>query len=59
MMKILYGALAAIVIGVVGFFGFQFYTQHRVASEVEAVFDQIRATGAKRSEEHTSELQSQ
>jgi hypothetical protein len=49
MMKILYGALAAIVIGVGGFFGFQFYTQHRVASEVEAVFDQIRATGAKAS----------
>jgi hypothetical protein len=49
MMKIVYGALAAIVIGVGGFFGFQFYTQHRVASEVEAVFDQIRATGAKAS----------
>jgi hypothetical protein len=49
MMKILYGALAAIVIGVGGFFGFQFYTQYRVAGEVEAVFDQIRATGAKAS----------
>jgi hypothetical protein len=49
MVKILYGALAAIVIGVGGFFGFQFYTQHRVAGEVEAVFDQIRATGAKAS----------
>lgn len=49
MMKIVYGALAAIVIGVGGFFGFQFYTQHRVAGEVEAVFDQIRATGAKAS----------
>jgi hypothetical protein len=49
MVKVLYGALAAIVIGVGGFFGFQFYTQHRVASEVEAAFDQIRATGAKAS----------
>ena len=49
MMKIVYGALAAIVIGVGGFFGFQFYTQHRVAGEIEAVFDQIRATGAKAS----------
>jgi hypothetical protein len=49
MMKILYGALAAIVIGVGGFFGFQLYTQYRVAGEVEAVFDQIRATGAKAS----------
>jgi hypothetical protein len=47
MMKIVYGALAGIVIGVGGFFGFEFYTQHRVAGEVEAVFDQIRATGAK------------
>ena len=49
MMKIVYGALAGIVIGVGGFFGFQFYAQHRVAGEVEAVFDQIRATGAKAS----------
>jgi hypothetical protein len=49
MVKVLYGAIAAIVIGVGGFFGFQFYTQHRVASEVEAVFDQIRPTGAKAS----------
>jgi hypothetical protein len=49
MVKVLYGALAGIVIGVAGFFGFQFYTQYRVASEVEAVFDQIRATGAKAS----------
>jgi hypothetical protein len=49
MVKILYGALAAIVIGVGGFFGFQFYTQHRVVGEVEAVFEQIRATGAKAS----------
>ena len=49
MMRIVYGALAGIVIGVGGFFGFQFYTQYRVAGEVEAVFDQIRATGAKAS----------
>ena len=49
MVRILYGALAAIVIGVGGFFGFQFYTQHRIASEVEVAFEQIRATGAKAS----------
>jgi hypothetical protein len=49
MVKVLYGTLAGIVIGVVGFFGFQFYTQYRVASEIEAAFDQIRATGAKAS----------
>jgi hypothetical protein len=49
MVKILYGALAAIVIAAGGFFGFQFYAQHRVTSEVEAAFEQIRATGAKAS----------
>ena len=49
MIKILYGALAAIVIVVGGFFGFQLYTQHRIASEVEAAFDQIRAAGGKAS----------
>ena len=49
MTKILYGALAALVVAVGGFFGFQFYAQHRVANEVEAAFEQIRATGAKAS----------
>jgi hypothetical protein len=49
MTKILYGALAAIVVAVGGFFGFQLYAQHRVANEVEAAFEQIRATGAKAS----------
>jgi len=49
MVKFLYGALTAIVIAVGGFFGFQFYTQHRAAGEVEAAFEQIRATGAKAS----------
>ncbi len=49
MTKILYGAIAAIVVAVGGFFGFQFYAQHRVANEVEAAFEQIRATGAKAS----------
>ena len=49
MTKILYGAIAAIVVAVGGFFGVQFYAQHRVANEVEAAFEQIRATGAKAS----------
>ena len=49
MTKILYGAIAAIVVAVGGFFGFQFYVQHRVTNEVEAAFEQIRATGAKAS----------
>ena len=49
MVKILKGLAAAVVIAVGGFFGFEFYTQHRVASEVEAAFAQIRAGGGKAS----------
>ncbi|HTB04245.1 MAG TPA: hypothetical protein VK804_27575 [Bradyrhizobium sp.] len=49
MAKILIGVVAALVIAAGGFFGFQFYIQHRVAGEVEAAFEQIRATGAKAS----------
>jgi hypothetical protein len=44
MIKILIDLVAAIVIAAGGFFGFQFYVQHRVAGEVEAASDQIRAT---------------
>ncbi|HEY5130686.1 MAG TPA: hypothetical protein VIJ35_25950 [Bradyrhizobium sp.] len=43
------GVVAAILIAVGGFFGFQLYTQYRVANEIEAAFEQIRATGAKAS----------
>ena len=46
MKKILIGLVAAVVVAAGGFFGFQFYVQHRVAREVEAGFDQIRATGS-------------
>jgi hypothetical protein len=49
MAKILIGLLAAIVIAVVGFFGFQLYVQHRAAAEVETAFEQIRSSGAKAS----------
>jgi hypothetical protein len=49
MVKILSGLAAAIVIAVGGFFGFQFYTQHRITSEVEAALEQIRAAGGKAS----------
>lgn len=49
MVKILLGLVAAIVIAIAGFFGFQFYVQHRIAGEVEAAFEQIRATGGKAS----------
>ncbi len=49
MVKILMGLAAAVVIAVGGFFGFEFYMQHRVAGEVDAAFEQIRATGGKAS----------
>ncbi|KJC59748.1 hypothetical protein UP10_16525 [Bradyrhizobium sp. LTSPM299] len=49
MKKILLGLIAVVVVAVGGFFGFNFYVQHRVEGEVEAAFAQIRATGAKAS----------
>jgi hypothetical protein len=49
MLKVLMGLVAAVVIAVAGFFGFEFYMQQRVAGEVEAAFEQIRASGAKAS----------
>jgi hypothetical protein len=49
MIKALTGLIAAIVVAVGGFFGFQFYTQHRITSEIDAAFEQICATGAKAS----------
>jgi len=49
MVKILISLIAAIVIAVGIFFGFQFYTEHRIASELDVAFEQIRATGGKAS----------
>jgi hypothetical protein len=49
MVKFLIGVLAAIAVAAGGFFGFEFYTQHRVAGEVDAAFAQIRAGGGKAS----------
>lgn len=49
MLKILIGLLAAVVVAAGGFFGFQLYMQQRVAGEVEAAFEQIRAGGGKAS----------
>ena len=49
MVKILTGLVAVVAIAVGGFFGFQFYTQHRIAGEVEAAFEQLRAAGGKAS----------
>ncbi|MEH2498300.1 hypothetical protein V1294_004779 [Bradyrhizobium sp. AZCC 1678] len=49
MVKILMGLAAAVVIAVGGFFGFEYYTQQRIAGEVETAFEQIRAGGGKAS----------
>lgn len=49
MVRIMMGLVAAIVIVAGGFFGFQFYAQHRAEAEVEAAFAQIRAAGGKAS----------
>jgi len=49
MVKVLVGLAAAVVIAVGGDFGYEFYTQHRIASEVESAFEQIRAGGGKAS----------
>jgi hypothetical protein len=49
MKKVLLGLSAAILVAAAGYFGFDFYLQHKVQSEVEAAFAQIRATGAKAS----------
>ena len=49
MRKILIGLVAAIAVAAAGFLGFQFYVQHRVATQIEAAFEQIRAGGGKAS----------
>ena len=49
MAKILIGLVTAAVVAVGGFFGFQFYTQHQIASQIDAAFEQIRAAGGKAS----------
>ncbi|MDI1264252.1 MAG: hypothetical protein PS018_13440 [bacterium] len=49
MVRILVGLAAAVVLAAGGFFGFQFYTERRIASEVTAAFEQIRAGGGKAS----------
>jgi hypothetical protein len=49
MKKILLGLVAALVIAVGGFFGFQFYVQQKITSEIDTAFDQIRSAGGKAS----------
>jgi hypothetical protein len=49
MMKLIIGLLAALVLAAGGYFGFEFYLQQRIASDVEAAFATVRASGAKAS----------
>jgi hypothetical protein len=49
MVKILLGLVAVVVIAAGGFLGFEYYTQHRIAGDIDATFEQIRAAGGKAS----------
>src|SRR6185295_11925848 len=49
MMKVLGTVLAAIAITAIGFFGFEYYVQYRIAGDVEAAFATVRESGAKAS----------
>ena len=49
MVKILIGVLAALVIAVAGYFGFELYVQQRITNDVEAAFADVRASGAQAS----------
>jgi len=49
MQKVLIGLVAAAVLAIAGFFGFEFYVQHRVDTAFEASFAPIRAAGGKAS----------
>ena len=46
MLKIFAGVTAALVIAVGGYFGVEFYLQQRMASDIEAAFANVRASGA-------------
>ncbi|MCK1276265.1 hypothetical protein IVB46_13675 [Bradyrhizobium sp. 61] len=49
MKRILIGLIVAAVLAAGGWFGFNLYAQHRATAEVEAAFEQIRASGGKAS----------
>ncbi|MFK4523385.1 hypothetical protein ABIF90_001366 [Bradyrhizobium japonicum] len=49
MKRILIGLIVAAVLAAGGWFGFNFYAQHRATSEVEAAFEQMRQQGGNAS----------
>jgi hypothetical protein len=49
MVKILIGLITAVIVAIGGYFGFELYTQHRIAGEIDTALEQIRAAGGKAS----------
>ena len=49
MLRIGIGVVAAILLAVAGYFGFEHYVEQRVAGAIETAFEQVRATGGKAS----------
>src|SRR5215208_686930 len=47
MVKVLAGLIAAVMIAVGGFFGFEYYVQRQVETAVDAEFANLRASGGK------------
>lgn len=49
MKRILIGLIAVAALAAGGWFGFNLYAEHRATAEIEAAFDQVRASGGKAS----------
>ncbi|MGW1422962.1 hypothetical protein ACWAT4_22940 [Bradyrhizobium manausense] len=49
MKRILIGLIAVVVLAAAGWFGFSLYAKHRATAEIEAAFEQIRASSGKAS----------
>jgi len=49
MKRVLISLIVLVVIAAGGWFGFNFYVQHRTTAEVEAAFERVRASGGKAS----------
>jgi hypothetical protein len=47
--KVLIGVVVAAILVVGGFFGYKFYVQYRIDSEIEAAFAEVRAAGGQAS----------
>jgi hypothetical protein len=54
MVKTLIGLITAVIVAIGGYFGFELYTQHRIAGEIDTALEQIRAAGGKASHSKVS-----